>query len=80
MSPSGILAPPIKFAVSMMKFKGGKPSGAGGIYTFESAAAAMKSALSFGTSAITNAATIVIVGGDASEMTKDLIENSTRLN
>lgn len=63
--PSGMVAFPIKVAVSRIIFRGGSPSGANPMWTLESADGTMKRALSCGTRATTNATAIVIVGGDA---------------
>lgn len=79
-SPSGMLPPPIKVAVSRIMLSGGNPSGAVPTWILEPAAGVINSALRVGTSATMKAMAIVIVGGDARAAKKVRMGANTRLS
>jgi hypothetical protein len=79
MRPSGILPPPIKFAVSNMTLRGGSPSGAILMWTCEPVGGVRNSALRVGTVAITTPTAMLTVGGVASETIKAQVAINARL-
>jgi hypothetical protein len=78
--PSGMLPPPMNTEVSSIILKGGNPSGAVPTRVFDSSIGTTKSALSRGTTAMTSAAVIATVGGEATAAKKLRIKSNTRLS